>query len=155
MKLEVAKFNPCSLSTPIFVTKKQDFVQKKRSMTTWNDKASAIIIVRNKKNIFSSSYYGAYILTTFKAFLFFCFCVVCFLILVTRVCYFWTLLAVTPLSNQHTYELLLCESNSPVQFCPFPVYPGWQSHTCDPKVLVQFAFSWQEWFPLHSSTSIN
>ena len=41
-----------------------------------------------------------------------------------------------------------------VQFCPFPVYPGWQSHKCDPLVLVQFAFSWQEWFPLHSSMSI-
>ena len=44
--------------------------------------------------------------------------------------------------------------NSPVQFCPFPVYPGWQSHTCDPLVLVQFASSWQEWFPLHSSMSM-
>ena len=41
-----------------------------------------------------------------------------------------------------------------MQFFPFPVYPGWQSHTCDPMVLRQFAFSWQEWFPLHSSTSM-
>ena len=41
-----------------------------------------------------------------------------------------------------------------MQFCPFPVYPGWQLHTYDPMVLAQFAFSWQEWFPLHSSTSI-
>ena len=30
----------------------------------------------------------------------------------------------------------------------------WQSHECDPLVLVQFAFSWQEWFPLHSSMSM-
>ena len=44
--------------------------------------------------------------------------------------------------------------NSPVQFFPFPVYPGWQSHTCDPMVLRQFAFSWQEWFPSHSSKSM-
>ena len=44
--------------------------------------------------------------------------------------------------------------NSPVQFCPFPVYPGWQSHIYDPLVLVQFASSWQEWFPLHSSMSM-
>ena len=44
--------------------------------------------------------------------------------------------------------------NSPEQFCPFPVYPGWQSHTYDPLVLVQFASSWQEWFPLHSSMSM-
>ena len=41
-----------------------------------------------------------------------------------------------------------------MQFCPFPVYPGWQLHTYDPMVLAQFAFSWQEWFPLHSSTSM-
>ena len=69
--------------------------------------------------------------------------------------YFWTLLEATLLSIQHTYELLLYVSNSPVQFCPSPVYPAWQSHTCDPKVFLQFAFSWQEWFPLHSSTSMN
>ena len=49
---------------------------------------------------------------------------------------------------------MLVIPNSPVQFCPFPVYPGWQSHICDPMVLLQFAFSWQESFPLHSSTSI-
>ena len=43
--------------------------------------------------------------------------------------------------------------NSPVQFCPFPVYPGWHSHICDPRVLLHLAFTWQEWFPLHSSIS--
>ena len=54
----------------------------------------------------------------------------------------------------HPWLHFLAIPNSPVQFCPFPVYPGWQSHTCDPLVLVQFAFSWQEWFPLHSSMSM-
>ena len=54
----------------------------------------------------------------------------------------------------HPWPHFLAIPNSPVQFCPFPVYPGWQSHTCDPLVLVQFAFSWQEWFPLHSSMSM-
>ena len=54
----------------------------------------------------------------------------------------------------HAWPHFLAIPNSPVQFCPFPVYPGWQSHTCDPLVLVQFAFSWQEWFPLHSSMSM-
>ena len=52
------------------------------------------------------------------------------------------------------YYLNNIYQNWPVQFCPFPVYPGWQLHSCDPMVLVQFAFSWQEWFPLHSSTSM-
>ena len=52
------------------------------------------------------------------------------------------------------YNLNKIYQNSPVQFCPFPVYPSWQLHTCDPMVLVQFAFSWQEWFPVHSSTSM-
>ena len=41
----------------------------------------------------------------------------------------------------------------PVQLCPFPVYPGWQVQTYDPLVFVQVAFTWQEWFPLHSSIS--
>ena len=54
----------------------------------------------------------------------------------------------------HLWPHFLVIPNSPVQFCPFPVYPGWQSHTCDPLVLVQFAFTWQELLPLHSSTSI-
>ena len=54
----------------------------------------------------------------------------------------------------HPWPHFLTIPNLPVQFCPFPVYPGWQSHTCDPLVLVQFAFSWQEWFPLHSSMSM-
>ena len=54
----------------------------------------------------------------------------------------------------HLWPHFLVIPNSPVQFCPFPVYPGWQSHTCDPLVLVQFAFSWQELFPLHSSMSM-
>ena len=54
----------------------------------------------------------------------------------------------------HLWPHFLVIPNSPVQFFPFPVYPGWQSHTCDPFVLVQFAFSWQELFPLHSSTSM-
>ena len=45
----------------------------------------------------------------------------------------------------HLWPYFLVIPNSPVQFCPFPVYPGWQSHTCDP---------WQELFPLHSSTSM-
>ena len=53
----------------------------------------------------------------------------------------------------HPWPHFLAIPNLPVQFCPFPVYPGWQLHTCDPLVLVQFAFSWQEWFPLHSSMS--
>lgn len=44
-------------------------------------------------------------------------------------------------------------SKSPVQLSPFPVYPGWHSHTCDPMVFVQLAFTWQELFPLHSSIS--
>ena len=55
---------------------------------------------------------------------------------------------------RHLWPHFLVILNSPVQFCPFPVYPGWQSHTCDPLVLVQFASSWQEWFPLHSSMSM-
>ena len=54
----------------------------------------------------------------------------------------------------HPWPHFLAIPNLPVQFCPFPVYPGWQSHKCDPLVLVQFAFSWQEWFPLHSSMSM-
>ena len=54
----------------------------------------------------------------------------------------------------HPWPHFLAIPNLPVQFCPFPVYPGWQSHTCDPLVLVQFAFSWQEWFPLHSLMSM-
>ena len=54
----------------------------------------------------------------------------------------------------HPWPHFFAIPNLPVQFCPFPVYPGWQSHTCDPLVLVQFAFSWQEWFPLHSSMSM-
>ena len=54
----------------------------------------------------------------------------------------------------HPWPHFLAIPNLPVQFCPFPVYPGWQSHTCDPLVLVQFAFSWQEWFPSHSSMSM-
>ena len=54
----------------------------------------------------------------------------------------------------HPWSHFLAIPNLPVQFCPFPVYPGWQSHKCDPLVLVQFAFSWQEWFPLHSSMSM-
>ena len=54
----------------------------------------------------------------------------------------------------HPWPHFLAIPNSPEQFCPFPVYPGWQSHTCDPLVLAQFAFSWQEWFPLHSSMSM-
>ena len=58
----------------------------------------------------------------------------------------------TKRNNPWQHSLVI--PNSPVQFCPFPVYPGWQSHTCDPLVLVQFAFSWQEWFPLHSSMSM-
>ena len=45
------------------------------------------------------------------------------------------------------YNLNKSYPNSPMQFCPFPVYRGWQLHRCDPMVLVQFAFSWQEWFP--------
>ena len=56
--------------------------------------------------------------------------------------------------RNHPWPHFLVIPNSPVQFFPFPVYPGWQSHTCDPMVLRQFAFSWQEWFPLHSSTSM-
>ena len=54
----------------------------------------------------------------------------------------------------HLWPHFLAIPNLPVQFGPFPVYPGWQSHTCDPMVLVQFAFSWQERFPLHSSMSM-
>ena len=54
----------------------------------------------------------------------------------------------------HLWPHFIVILNSPVQFCPFPVYPGWQSHTCDPLVLMQFASSWQEWFPLHSSMSM-
>ena len=43
---------------------------------------------------------------------------------------------------------------SPAQFCPFPVYPAWHWHTCDPRVFVHVAFTWQEWFSLHSSISV-
>ena len=57
-------------------------------------------------------------------------------------------------NNELKWPHFLAIPNSPVQFWPFPVNPGWQSHTCDPLVLVQFAFSWQEWFPLHSSMSM-
>ena len=35
-------------------------------------------------------------------------------------------------------------SDSPVQLRPFPVYPGWHSHTCDPMVFKHLAFTWQE-----------
>ena len=56
--------------------------------------------------------------------------------------------------RNHPWRHFVVIPTSPVQFCPFPMYPGWQSHTCDPMMLVQFAFSWQEWFPLHSSTSM-
>ena len=41
----------------------------------------------------------------------------------------------------------------PVQSRPFPVYPGWQVQTYNPLVFMQIAFTWQEWFPLHSSIS--
>ena len=41
----------------------------------------------------------------------------------------------------------------PVQLRPFPVYPGWQVQTYNPLVFMQIAFTWQEWFPLHSSIS--
>ena len=43
--------------------------------------------------------------------------------------------------------------SSSVQFRPFPVYPGWHWHTCDPRVFMHVAFTWQEWFPLQSSIS--
>ena len=38
---------------------------------------------------------------------------------------------------------------SPKQVCPSPVYPVWHVHTCDPMVLVQLAFAWQERFLAH------
>ena len=41
----------------------------------------------------------------------------------------------------------------PLQSPPFSVYPGWQVQAYDPLVFVQVAFTWQEWFPLHSSIS--
>ena len=41
----------------------------------------------------------------------------------------------------------------PEQVCPSPVYPVWHVHTCDPMVLVQLAFTWQERFLAHSSIS--
>ena len=31
--------------------------------------------------------------------------------------------------------------NSPAQFWPFPLNPGWHSHTKDPLVFVQVAFT--------------
>ena len=58
----------------------------------------------------------------------------------------------TKRNNPWPHSLVI--PNLPVQFCPFPVYPGWQSHKYDPLVLVQFACSWQEWLPLHSSMSM-
>ena len=58
----------------------------------------------------------------------------------------------TKRNNPWPHSLVI--PNLPVQFCPFPVYPGWQSHKYDPLVLVQFACSWQEWFPLHLSMSM-
>ena len=57
------------------------------------------------------------------------------------------------LKNKSSTTAFPCYSEFTCAICPFPVYPGWQSHTCDPLVLVQFAFSWQEWFLLHSSRS--
>ena len=58
----------------------------------------------------------------------------------------------TKRNNPWPHSLLI--PSSPAQFCPFPVYPGWQSHKYDPLVLVQFASSLQERFPLHSSMSM-
>ena len=42
---------------------------------------------------------------------------------------------------------------SPEQVRPSQVYPVRHVHTCDPMVLVQFKFTWQERFLAHSSMS--
>ena len=41
-------------------------------------------------------------------------------------------------------NILAKKLNSYVQFCPFPVYPAWHSHTYDPRVFTHVAFTWQE-----------
>ena len=48
-----------------------------------------------------------------------------------------------------------CYYYSPVQFTPFPAYPGLQRHLNDPGLLTQVAFDEQLLAPgvLHSSTS--
>ena len=56
-------------------------------------------------------------------------------------------------SSKSILNIIAKRLNSPVQFWPFPLNPGWHSHTKDPLVFVQVAFTWQEWFPLHSSIS--
>ena len=56
-------------------------------------------------------------------------------------------------SSESILNIIPKRLNSPVQFWPFPLNPGWHSHTKDPLVFVQVAFTWQEWFPLHSSIS--
>ena len=56
-------------------------------------------------------------------------------------------------SSKSILNIIAKRLNSPAQFWPFPLNPGWHSHTKDPLVFVQVAFTWQEWFPLHSSIS--
>ena len=56
-------------------------------------------------------------------------------------------------SSKSILNIIAKRLNSPMQFWPFPLNPGWHSHTKDPLVFVQVAFTWQEWFPLHSSIS--
>ena len=52
----------------------------------------------------------------------------------------------TVMVSKETYQV-------PLQSPPFSVYPRWQVQGYDPLVFVQVAFTWQEWFPLHSSIS--
>ena len=43
----------------------------------------------------------------------------------------------------------------PVHLRPSPVYPGLHVQTCDPRVLLQVAFTWHlPWYVLHSSISV-
>ena len=43
----------------------------------------------------------------------------------------------------------------PVQWRPSPIYPGLHVQTCDPRVLLQVAFTWHlPGYVLHSSISV-
>ena len=57
-------------------------------------------------------------------------------------------------ANRTIKNIVAKKLNSPEQFCPFPVYPAWHWHACDPRVFMHVAFTWQEWFPLHSLISV-
>ena len=56
-------------------------------------------------------------------------------------------------SSRNVLNIIAKRLNSSAQGGSFPLNPGWHSQTYDPSVFVQGAFTWQEWFPLHSSIS--